>query len=141
MKQIVMFLLFAALLCWFTFSPIYKHILILRQAVLQKEVDYLLEVGANGAHGYIDEGMIQASRERLAERGFTAADLTYTVTTTGGVSGTNPAVPVMRGIGIRLELTYPYGALFAIDRLIGIVPPPDGGRIGAAGMKMSEYVP
>lgn len=28
--------------------PVYKHVVIVRQAVLQKEVDYLLEIGANG---------------------------------------------------------------------------------------------
>lgn len=141
MKQILVFILFSALLCWFTFAPIYKHILILRQAVLQKEVDYMLEVGASGSHGYIDAAMIQASRERLAERGFRPDDLSYTVTTTSGVSATDPSAPVIRGTGIKLELTYPYDGLFSIDRLIGIVPPADGGRIGAAGMKMSEYVP
>lgn len=141
MKQILMFILFSAMLCWFTFAPVYKHILVLRQAILQKEVDYLLEVGANGGHGFVDSSMVQDSRTRLADRGFAAADLSYTVTTTTGVSGTNPLVPVMRGTGIKLVLTYPYGGLFGIDRLIGIVPPHDGGRMGAAGMKMSEFVP
>ena len=70
MKQILVFVLFAAMMCWFMFAPIYKHILIMRQALLQKEVDYLLEIGANASHGYIGQDMIEASRMRLEERGF-----------------------------------------------------------------------
>ena len=51
MKQILVFLLFSLMLVWLMFSPVYRHILILRQAMLQKETDYLLEVGASGAYG------------------------------------------------------------------------------------------
>jgi len=141
MKQLLVFILFAATLCWFMFAPAYKHVLILRQALLQKEVDYLLEVGANGSHGYIDAGMINASKYRLANHGFNVSDLEYTVTTTSGADGTNPDAPVPRGTGIRLELSYPYERLFDIDRLVGLEPPPQGLRMTAAGMKMSEYVP
>lgn len=141
MKQILVFILFAAMLCWFMFAPTYKHVLVVRQALLQKEVDYLLEIGANASHGYIDAAMVNASMRRLEESGFRAADLAYSVSTTTGVDGTNPSAPVYRGTGIRLELSYPYDRLFDIDRLIGVTPPPDGLRMSASGMKMSEYVP
>ena len=141
MKQILVFILFSALLCWFMFSPIYKHVLIVRQAVLQKEVDLMLEIGANGSHGYIDDIMIEDSIQRLVERGFVASDLTYAVTTSSGDEGTNAERPVLRGIGIQLTVTYPYQRLFDIDRLIGIDPPDAADRMAASGMKMSEYVP
>ncbi|MEI7026963.1 hypothetical protein [Paenibacillus sp. y28] len=141
MKQILVFILCSLLLCWLMFAPVYKHITIMRQALLQKEVDYLLEIGANASHGYIDQAMLDNSKQRLAERGFTPDNLVYTVTTTSGLSGTNPAQPVLRGEGITLRLSYPYGSLFQIDRLIGMTPPTEGARMAAAGMKMSEYVP
>ncbi|GIP35440.1 hypothetical protein [Paenibacillus sp. J2TS4] len=141
MKQILVFIMFVTLLCWFMFAPVYKHVIITRQAVLQKEVDYLLEVGASGARGYIDPGMIGQSRQRLEERGFIGADLDYLVTTTTGVGGRNSGEPVPRGNGIRLMITYPYGGLFIIDRLVGIAPPSEGAVMAAVGMKMSEYVP
>ncbi|MGN7384523.1 MULTISPECIES: hypothetical protein [unclassified Paenibacillus] len=141
MKQILVFILFVSMLCWFMFAPVYKHVIITRQAVLQKEVDYLLEVGASGAYGYIDARMIGQSRLRLEERGFVGADLNYIVTTTHGRGGTRAAEPVPRGEGIRLMITYPYGGLFAIDRLVGVIPPDDGSLMAAVGMKMSEYVP
>lgn len=141
MKQILIFLLFAAMLCWFMFAPVYKHIVVVRQALLQQEVDYLLEMGANATYGYIDAVMLTASSFRLEEFGFSPERLQYNVTTTSGAEGTNPDAPVQRGIGIRLEITYPYGQLFQIDRLIGITPPSDEGKMRAKGMKMSEYVP
>lgn len=141
MKQILVFILFSALLCWFMFSPIYKHVLIVRQAVLQKEVDFMLEIGANGSHGYIDETMIERSRERLVARGFVVSDLLYTVTTTSGEDGMDSQRPVLRGIGIQLSISYPYHRLFEIDRLAGITPPDASARMAANGMKMSEYVP
>ncbi|WP_409342604.1 hypothetical protein [Paenibacillus sp. MBLB4367] len=141
MKQILMFVMFAAVLCWVMFAPVYKHVLLVRQAVLQKEADYLLEIGANGAHGYIDAAMIAESRTRFGAWGFTPSDLTYSVTTTNGADGTNPSVPVRRGIGIQLEISYPFGNAFRIDRLVGMTLPPDNGRISAFGLKMSEYVP
>jgi hypothetical protein len=141
MKQLLMFILLASLLCWFMFAPIYKHVAIMRQAVLQKEVDYMLEVGAAGIHGYINEGMIENSRQRLAERGFDASRAVYTITTTSGVPGGDAAAPVSRGTGIGLEISYPYEQLFFIDRLVGISAPLPASRMGAAGMKMSEYVP
>lgn len=141
MKQILAFLLFALIMVWFMFAPVYKHVLILRQAALQKETDYLLEVGASGTYGYIDAAMLDESRQRLADIGFTPSDLEYTVTTTSGAEGTRPDLPVLRGTGIRLMVTYPYGNLFGIDRLIGISVPDSQERMGAAGMKMSEYVP
>jgi hypothetical protein len=123
------------------FAPIYKHVVILRQAVLQKEVDFLLEVGCSAGYGYIDEIMTLDSGQRLAERGFDPAKLQYTVTATNGASAADPLAPVPRGQGIRLKISYPYEQLFDIDRLIGIVPPVSSGRISAEGMKMSEYVP
>lgn len=141
MKQILVFLLFSLMLVWFMFAPVYKHVLILRQAVLQKEADYMLEVGASGSFGYIDASMINGSRLRLAELGFDSALLEYTVSTGSGAGGTDPAAPVTRGTGIRLLITYPYGNLFGIDRLLGIAAPDSQERMGAAGMKMSEYVP
>jgi hypothetical protein len=141
MKQILVFILSATLLCWFMFAPVYKHIVIVRQAVLQKEVDYLLEVGANGSHGYINAAMIQESRNRLAGSGYVAGELTYTVVTNTGVSGMEASAPVRRGTGLRLTLTYPYHRLFVIDQLVGISVPLATDRMGATGMKMSEYVP
>ncbi|NEW09161.1 hypothetical protein GK047_24610 [Paenibacillus sp. SYP-B3998] len=141
MKQILVFILFATLLCWFMFSPVYKHVIIIRQALLQKEVDYMLEIGSNGRHGYINETMIIASKERMKEQGFVASDLVYEVTTTSGAGGMDASQPVWRGIGITLKLTYPYHRLFVIDQLIGINVPAQTDRMGAVGMKMSEYVP
>ncbi|MEB3102149.1 hypothetical protein [Ferviditalea candida] len=141
MKQILVFILFAALLSWAMFSPIYKHVLIVRQAVLQQEVDYLLEVGANASHGCIDSSMLAESKSRLADRGFQTEKLIYDVTTTSGVDGTNPGDPVIRGTGIQLEISYPYEKLFEIDRLIGVAPPNPQSRMRATGVKMSEYVP
>lgn len=141
MKQILVFILFATLLCWFMFAPVYKHIIIVRQAVLQKEVDYLLEVGANGSHGYINAAMIAESRDRMAERGFLVDELAYTVATNSGVGGMDANAPVWRGTGLRLTITYPYQRLFVIDQLVGISVPLASDRMGATGMKMSEYVP
>lgn len=123
------------------FAPLYKHVMIVRQAVLQKEVDYLLEVGASGTYGYIDSNMINSSKQRLAERGFIPADLQYSVSSTTGEPGSDPARPLWRGTGLRLHISYPYHRLFVIDRLIGIDVPPETDRMGAVGMKMSEYVP
>ena len=141
MKQILVFILLASMLCWLMFSPIYKHVLIMRQAVLQKEVDLLLEVGTNASHGYIDAVMINSSKQRLADRGFNASDLIYIIDTTNGTSGTDPNHPVIRGEGILLKLSYPYHHVLQIDRLIGISPPSSDSRIAAGGMKMSEFVP
>ncbi|UJF32542.1 hypothetical protein [Paenibacillus hexagrammi] len=141
MRQILVFILFAAMLCWLMFAPVYKHVIIMRQALLQKEVDYMLEIGASGSYGYIGDSMIEASRERMEERGFVAADLLYTVTTTSGANGSNPSAPLPRGTGIKLTLTYPYHRLFIIDQLVGMSVPASAERMGATGMKMSEYVP
>ncbi|MBD0383714.1 hypothetical protein [Paenibacillus sedimenti] len=141
MKQILVFILFATLLCWFMFAPVYKHVVIMRQALLQKEVDYLLEIGSNGRHGYINEAMINDSKQRMAEKGFLPTDLVYTVATTTGMGGTDASQPVIRGTGLSLKLTYPHHRLFVIDQLVGITIPAQTDRMGAAGMKMSEYVP
>jgi hypothetical protein len=141
MKQLLVFILFAGILCWFMFAPVYKHVLIVRQAVLQKEVDLLLEIGANGSHGYIDSSMIEDSRQRLIKRGFVASDIHYLVATTTGEEGSNSNRPVIRGTGIQLTITYPFHRLFEIDRLVGITPPQASDRMKANGMKMSEYVP
>lgn len=141
MKQILVFVLFAAILCWAMFMPTYKHIIVFRQAMLQKEVDYMLEVGANASHGYVDESAIEASRQRLRQHGFQTAKLEYFVSSTSGANASLPSSPVHRGQGIELMITYPYDGMFQIDRLIGITVPPEGARMGASGLKMSEYVP
>lgn len=141
MKQILVFVLFAALLCWLMFSPIYKHVLIVRQAVLQQEVDFLLEVGASGSFGYISRAMQEQSRERLARFGMNPDAIVFELATTNGVDASNPGEPVLRGAGISLTMSYPYEKLFEIDRLIGLKPPLPSERMRAFGMKMSEYVP
>jgi hypothetical protein len=141
MKQLLVFVLFAALFCWLMFSPVYKHVLLIRHALLQQEADYLLEVGASGLYGYIDGTMLAESRGRLAAHGFKPAMLEYEVRSTTGVSADDGMAPVPRGAGIRLTIRYPYDHLLDIDRLIGVTPPPDEERMTAGGMKMSEYVP
>ncbi|PWV95590.1 hypothetical protein DFQ01_12661 [Paenibacillus cellulosilyticus] len=141
MRSILVFVLFAAMLCWMMFSPIYKHILIVRQAALQQEVDYLLEIGANGSHGYIDAAMIAESKARLAALGLKSADIIYTVASTDGTVATSASAPLLRGTGLSLTISYPYEGLFTIDQLVGIEPPPSTDRMSARGMKMSEYVP
>jgi hypothetical protein len=141
MKQILIFILFAALLCWLMFSPIYKHVLIVRQAVLQQEVDYLLEIGASGSYGYISEQMQEQSRQRLARFGMRPDDIAFELATTSGLAASNPNAPLLRGTGISITMSYPYENLFEIDRLIGLTPPLPNERMRAFGMKMSEYVP
>lgn len=113
----------------------------MRQAVLQKEVDYMLEIGANGSHGFIDSSMIFESKQRLSANGFNIANLDYSVRTTSGVDGSNSSFPVIRGTGIGMTISYPYEKLLEIDRLIGIVPPAANSLIRASGTKMSEYIP
>lgn len=141
MKQLLVFLLFAALFCWLMFSPVYKHVLLIRQAILQQEADYLLEVGASGRFGYIDDAMIAESRNRLSQRGFQPDLLRYSVESTTGANAGTASAPLPRGVGIKLVIRYPYENLLDIDRLIGIEPPAASDTISAAGMKMSEYVP
>ena len=141
MKQLLVFVLFSAMFCWLMFSPVYKHVLIIRQALLQQETDYLLEIGASGRYGYIDEAMLTASKERLTGYGFQPGKLEYEVISTNGASAVDPASPLLRGTGLRLTIRYPYDDLLSIDRLIGIEPAPADARISASGMKMSEYVP
>ncbi|REK71564.1 hypothetical protein [Paenibacillus paeoniae] len=141
MKQLLIFVLFAAMLCWIMFSPIYKHVVIVRQAVLQQEVDYLLEVGASGTYGYISPAMQRQSMQRLASFGLREQDIYYEYATTSGVSATDSSNPVLRGTGISLTISYPYENLFVIDSLIGIQPIAPYERMKAFGMKMSEYVP
>ena len=140
MKQLLAFILLSGLVCWMMFAPIYKHVAIVRQALLQQEVDYLLEVGANAQHGFIDEDMIRQSIERLEKKGFHGGSLEYSVTTTGDRSGTHAFDPVLRGDSIMLEIRYPYRNLFAIDRLIGLSGPDPGAHMAASGIKMSEFV-
>ncbi|REE85381.1 hypothetical protein A8990_112110 [Paenibacillus taihuensis] len=141
MKSLLVFILLAAMMCWFMFSPIYKHVLIVRQAVLQQEVDYLLEVGANGDHGYINSQMLQEAKVRLAAFGLKPASITFEVSAGGGADATNAAAPLPRGTALSLKASYPIEGLFAIDQLIGITPPSDSMKLSASGMKMSEYVP
>jgi len=141
MKQLLVFVLFAALFCWLMFSPIYKHVLVIRQALLQQEVDYMLEIGASGRYGYIDGWMVEESRVRLAQYGFAPAQLEYEIHTSSGADGGNSANPLPRGTGLRLRIAYPYENLLDIDRLIGLSPPSEYAGISGRGMKMSEYVP
>lgn len=141
MKNILVFVLFAAVLCWLMFSPIYKHVLIVRQAVLQQEVDYLLEVGASGSYGYIDAAMMEQSRQRLAGFGMRPEDVVFEVSAESGLPAGNPSAPVPRGTGMKITASYPYENLFQIDRLIGLSPPASDKRLRAFGMRMSEYVP
>lgn len=141
MRSLLMFILFAGMLCWMMFSPVYKHVLIVRQAALQQEVDYLLEVGASGSHGYIDAAMVAQSKQRLAAIGLRGDELQYEVASSDGSVATNASAPLLRGTGLELAITYPYDGLFTIDRLVGIDPPPTDARMRAYGMKMSEFVP
>ncbi|GGG09195.1 hypothetical protein [Paenibacillus abyssi] len=141
MKSLLVFVLFAAMLCWFMFAPLYKHVFIVRHAVLQKEVDYMLEVGASGDHGYVDQAMISESRQRLATLGMNPEAVLYEVRSTSGAAADNSAAPVLRGTGIQLTIRYPYERIFEIDRLVGMTPLSADTLMSATGMKMSEYVP
>lgn len=141
MKSLLVFVLLAAMMCWFMFSPIYKHVIIVRQAVLQQEVDYLLEVGASGDYGYIDTVMLGQAKRRLAAYGLKPEAIVFEVTSSNGTDAMNPALPLVRGMPLSLEASYPVEGLFNIDRLIGVEPPPANARLKAVGTKMSEYVP
>lgn len=141
MKQLLAFILLSGMICWFMFAPVYKHVLVMRHALLQQEVDFLLEMGANADHGYIDARMMEEAVRRLAAHGFDPGLLQFEASSTSGDPVTDPANPVLRGTGIRLQINYPYESLFAIDRLIGVTGPDGTQRMSAAGMKMSEYVP
>ncbi|MFD1954316.1 hypothetical protein ACFSL6_09030 [Paenibacillus thailandensis] len=141
MKNILVFVLFAGIVCWMMFSPIYKHVLIVRQAVLQQEVDYLLEVGASGAYGYISDAMLDESRRRLERFGLKPDEVEFEVGTTDGSDGGDPSRPLRRGTGISLAASYPYEDLLRIDTLIGIAVPSEDDRLRAYGIRMSEYVP
>ncbi|XEC94134.1 hypothetical protein AB6A23_22900 [Paenibacillus tarimensis] len=121
--------------------PIYKHVFIVRQAVLQKEVDYLLEVGANGDNGYVGPAMVSESRQRLAALGMEPEKVIYEIGSTSGAPANDPSAPLLRGSGIILTIRYPHGRILEIDRLIGMSPPSSETLMGATGMKMSEYVP
>ncbi|WP_270165638.1 hypothetical protein [Paenibacillus sp. SYP-B4298] len=140
MKSLLAFVLMSAMMCWFMFAPIYKHVFIVRQAVLQKEVDYLLEVGASGERGYISEAMVEQSRARLAELGMKPELLVYELASTSGQPADNPEAPLQRGTGLMLTIRYPYERLLEIDRLIGLEPPSPDSLMGARGLKMSEYM-
>jgi hypothetical protein len=140
-KQILAFVLLSGIICWFMFSPIYRHVLIMRQAALQQEVDYLLEIGANASHGYIDASMIGASKERLKAKGFDVMKLEYMVRSETGLPADSPDAPLPRGTGLELTIRYPVEDLLNIDRLIGLTPPDSASHIQASGVKMSEYVP
>ncbi|MBM7565276.1 hypothetical protein [Paenibacillus sacheonensis] len=141
MKSLLVFVLLAAMMCWFMFSPIYKHVLIVRQAVLQQEVDYLLEVGASGDYGFVDAAMLQDAKERLAGYGLDPARIAFEVVSDNGADATNPSQPLPRGAPLSVSASYPVEGLFNIDRLIGVGPPPADARLKASGTKMSEYVP
>lgn len=141
MKQILVFVMLSGLLCWLMFAPIYRHVLIMRQAALQQEVDYLLEIGANGSHGYIDAAMVEASRQRLMDKGFNGERLVYIVRSNTGQAADSPDAPLPRGSGLELTIRYPIEDLFVIDRLIGITQPDENTMIQASGVKMSEYIP
>lgn len=141
MKQILAFVLLSGIICWLMFSPVYRHVMVMRQAALQQEVDYMLEIGANGSHGYIDAAMIEASRERLKAKGFDSSKLVYIVRSDTGQPADRADAPLVRGTGLELQIRYPVENLFVIDRLVGITPPDESTLIQASGIKMSEYVP
>lgn len=141
MKQLLVFVLFAALFCWLMFSPIYKHVLLIRHALIQQEATYLLEIGASGRYGYIDEAMLAQSRERLSAYGFDPGRLAYEVSSTSGQAADDRYAPLPRGVGLQLTIRYPYDNLLDIDRLIGLAPAAGDAQLSAFGMKMSEYVP
>jgi hypothetical protein len=111
---------------------------IMRQALLQQEVDYLLEVSTSGQYGYIPVGLIEQSRTRLARFGLNPQLLVYDAQSTLG-HAVIAAAHVPRGEGIALHISYPMENLFAIDSLIG-VEAPDKQYISAYGVQMSEYV-
>ena len=140
MKQILAFIMFSTIICWMMFSPIYKHVLITRQAILQQEVDYLLEIGASGQYGFISGNMVDQSKRRLARFGLKTEKLQYEVSSTAGQLLLNDGYRVDRGEGIVLSLSYPYERLTAIDALIGIESVPEGQLMRAYGLRMSEYV-
>lgn len=139
MKQLLAFMLLAVILCWVMFAPVYKHVYIMRQALLQQEVDYLLEVGTSGQFGYIPPHLIDQSRVRLSQFGLNASQLVYEVQSTSGRSAMSSASPVPRGEGIALYISYPIENLFIIDRLVGVNAPAKQ-HITAYGVQMSEYV-
>jgi hypothetical protein len=141
MKQLLVFVLFASLFCWLMFSPVYKHVLLIRQALIQQEVTYLLEMGASGRYGYIDQEMVTESRERLSAYGFDPNRLSYEIASTSGAVADDRFAPLPRGVGLRLTIRYPYDNLLDLDRLIGLAPPANDARLSASGMKMSEFVP
>ena len=140
MKQILAFIMFSTIICWMMFSPIYKHVLITRQAILQQEVDYLLEVGASGQYGYISANMVSQSKQRLVRFGLKTEKLQYEVSSTAGQQLINDGYRVVRGEGIVLSLSYPYERLTAIDALVGIESMPEDQFMRAYGIRMSEYV-
>ncbi len=139
MKQLLVFVLLSGLLVWLLFTPAYKHVLLARHALLQKEADYLLETGASGLRGTIAPDMIAESRQRLSRFGFRPNSIEYTVEAGGGLDP--GAGPLPRGTPIAVTLAYPYEQLFALDRLLGIAVPGSEDRMKAYGIRMSEYVP
>jgi len=139
MKQILVFILFASLFCWLLFSPIYKYVVLTRQAVIQQEVDFLLEVGASGRYGYIDNELIGESKKRLTSLGFNTDKLQYTITSSLNYTPTlQQRLP--RGEVFIVEISYPYEKMFLIDLLVGIEPFGEHERMRSYGVKMSEYV-
>lgn len=139
MKQILAFILFASLFCWLLFSPIYKHVVLTRQAVIQQEVDFLLEVGASGQYGYVSEQLIAQSKKRLGELGFNIEKLQYDITSSLHFTPTEQ-FRLPRGEILIVEVSYPYENMFLIDALIGIEPFGEHERMRSYGVKMSEYV-
>lgn len=139
MKQILTFILFATMICWILFSPIYKHVVLTRQAVIQQEVDFLLEVGASGKYGYVTDALIVDSKKRLAHLGFNPDQLRYEISSSMNFTPTvEQRLP--RGEVLTVTISYPYEKLFAIDALIGIEPFGEHERMRSYGVKMSEYV-
>lgn len=140
MKTILTFVMLSGIVCWLMFSSVYKHVLIMRQALLQQEVDLILETATQGHRGYVSAELVEQSKQRLADRGFEESGLSYVIEGTNGLSATDSARPVPRGEGIRLSISYPYEDLLLIDRLIGMSPPGPEERIGGTGLRMSEYI-
>lgn len=141
MRTLLVFILFSSTMCWVMFSPAYKHVLIVRQALLQKEVDYLLEMGASGQYGYVDDAMIADSKTRLEQHGLDPTLLDYEIVSSDGLNAMDMNQPIERGSGIIVTIRYPTTDLYMIDRLVGIDLSATQPIINVSGIKMSEYVP
>lgn len=99
----------------------------------------MLEVGASGNYGYIDQSLIADSKKRLAGLGFNPDKLEYDITSSLNFT---PSLQqrLPRGEILIVEISYPYENLFLIDTLIGVDPIGEHERMRSFGVKMSEFV-